>query len=68
MNKQQAKKRAHRMIWKVLEGQAKVDILDCIADGSETEADQKRLRDAFDQITQEQYDRSCGNIKRARSF
>jgi len=68
VNKQQAKKRVHRMVWKTLEAQAKVGILDCIADGPETDADQKRLRDALDEIIQEQYNRSCGNIQRARGY
>lgn len=68
MNKKQAKKRAHRMVWKALEGQAKIDILECIAVGPETDADQKRLRDAFDQILQEHYNRSCWNIQRARGY
>ncbi len=66
MNKQQAKKRVHRMVWKILEGQAKFHILEAITQGPETDADQKRMIAALDQITQEQYNRSCGNIVRAR--
>ncbi len=68
MNKQQAKKRVHNMVYNVLEGDAKTRILNHIARVPETEADKKRMRDALDLITQEQYDRSRGNIVRARGY
>ena len=64
MNKQDAKKIAYRQIWVSVEGE--LDRALCGVIDHMTDADRGRVVEAYDEICQSLYNRSCGNIQRAR--
>lgn len=67
MNKQQAKRVAWGIAYRILESS------DLKVDGSGVlyhlnEADRNRVLDAFDEVTQHCFDRHTGNMVRARGY
>ncbi len=66
MRKDEAKKHAYAGIYAVLDGQAKIDLADWATEKYGDDA--HKVIAAVDEITQHMFNRSHGNMQRARGY